>query len=225
MRIVIGFFVINLCFLTMFAHAGGIALPVKLPELNATDNAVLGSRDDGIGLAKGDKVVSFEVNDQTGTPVSFESLRAKGPLLVVFYRGGWCPYCNRQIRQLTEAWPEFKARDVLPVLISVDIPDAAAMVSRTYQIPFPVLSDPELVVHDLFRVSMKLDDALMPKYQEYGINIEEWSGKQHHKFAVSSAFLIDKHGTVVWSHTSLDYKTRPTVNQLLKVIDDHKSEI
>ena len=140
----------------------------------------------------------------------------QGPLLVIFYRGGWCPYCNRQIRSLTKAWPQFKQRDVLPVLISADKPDGAAIAQRGYEIPFPVLSDPKLKAHEVFKVTMQVPAELIPKYREYGIDLEAWSGESHHKIAVSSVFLIGEDGIVRWSHSSQDYKKRPSVRTAAK---------
>jgi len=203
----------------MLTHAGDIKMPATLPSLSVTDTIKLGTLDENIGLSPGMQVKSFEINDHTGKAISFETLQKSAPLLVIFYRGGWCPYCNKQIHQLTKAWPELKKRGVTPVLISADKPDAAALALRTYEIPFPVLSDPDLIAHDIFKVTMKVSDDLIPKYKEYGIILEDWSGKSHHKIAVSSAFIIDKKGVVKWSHSSKDYKTRPTVKQLLDVID------
>ena len=200
-------------------QAADLSLPKQMPELGTTEQAKLGSRDNDIGLAPGSSVPEFEIKDHQGNTVSFEDLQTKAPLMVVFYRGGWCPYCNLQIRQLTEAWPEFKQRGVTPVLISVDKPDAAALAQRSYDIPFPVLSDPNLLAHDAFQVTMKIDDALIPKYKQYGIDVEQWSGKTHHKIAVSSAFFVDKKGKILWAHSAMDYKTRPSVEQLLQVID------
>lgn len=214
-----------LLFCSSFTFANQLSIPTQLPDLNVTNTNNLGTLDDGVGLTVGTKVPSFTTRNHLGKKVSFDSLKSNGPLMVVFYRGGWCPYCNRQIRQLTESFADFKQRSVLPVLISVDKPEAAALASRTYEIPFPVLSDPDLVVHDLFHVTMELDKALIPKYKEYGIDIEQWSGKKHHKFAVASVFLINKKGVVIWSHSANDYTTRPSVKQLLMVIDKHADQL
>ena len=229
MRLFVGFFhvcgAVALLWASMVVQAGDIKMPEKLPQVNVTSQQDLGTLDGEIGLKAGTIVPGFTVNDHLGNSITLEELKAKGNLLVVFYRGGWCPYCNRQIRQLTEAWPQFQQRNVVPVLISVDKPDAAAMALRTYEIPFPVLSDPDLVVHDLFQVTMKLDDELIPKYREYGIDVEDWSGRTHHKFAVASVFLINETGVLVWSHSSMDYKTRPSVQQLLQVVDSNKGAL
>ena len=205
------------------------ATDLKLPELPAPDAltapsaATLGSLPAGIGLPVGSALPEFRAEYHDGKTVgSAELLKqvpAGGQLLIVFYRGGWCPYCNLQIRQLTDAWPQFQQRKTLPVLISADKVDASALSQRQYAIPFPVLSDPDLRAHDAFKVSMQLDDKTHLLYKTYGIDVEEWSGRAHHKFAVASAFLIGADGRVRWAHAALDYKQRPSVPQLLGVID------
>lgn len=195
-----------------------ISLPKKLPELSVTQDEKLGTMESG--LKAGDNPVNFSVQSHKGEQVKLsELLKAKAPLMVIFYRGGWCPYCNVQIRQLAEAWPEFEKRGVTPVLISVDKPDASAMAKATYEIPFPVLSDPDLKAHEAFDVVVQIDDATAEKYKNWGIVLEDWSGKDHHKIAAPGIFLLDKSGTVQWAHVSQDYKTRPSVEQLLTVLD------
>lgn len=199
-------------------QAQEIKLPEKLPELKATEMSQLGTLD--AGLAVGQKPAGFTVNSHLGESVSLDSLlQDKGPLLVVFYRGGWCPYCNVQIRQLAEAWPEFKKRGITPVLVSADKPDASAMAQATYKIPFPVLSDPDLKAHAAFDVIIEVDDATVDKYRDYGIVLEDWSGRDHHKIAAPGIFLLDSSGQVQWAHVSKDYRTRPSVQQLLAMLD------
>lgn len=198
-----------------------IHLPEKLPELSATQGDMLGHSE--VGLKAGAIPADFSVSDHKGGQVSLHGLvQEQAPLLVVFYRGGWCPYCNVQIRQLAEAWPEFEKRGVTPVLISADKPDASAMAKATYEIPFPVLSDPDLRAHEAFDVVVQIDDATAEKYKTYGIVLENWSGRDHHKIAAPGVFLLDRTGTVQWAHVSKDYKTRPSVEQLLRVLDQRK---
>ena len=213
------FAVASLLTSTQMSLSDEVKLPERMPDLKVTEQQSLGTLEAGFGLAPGERVNDFEINDHFGKASKFKKLRKSSPLLVIFYRGGWCPYCNRQIYQLTEAWNEFEKRGVLPVLISVDNPDAAALASRTYEIPFPVLSDPTLVAHDIFKVTMTPGEERLKRFEEFGINLADWSGEDHNSFAVSSAFLVNKKGRVLWSHSALDYTKRPSVAQLLSVID------
>ncbi|MFZ5841594.1 MAG: peroxiredoxin family protein [Pseudomonadota bacterium] len=205
------------------------AAELKLPELPdagaliAPTETQLGTLPAGIGLPVGSSLPAFRITHHDGKPVSSADLLKQvspdGNLLIVFYRGGWCPYCNLQIRQLTDAWPQFQQRKVLPVLISADRVDASALSQRQYTIPFPVLSDPDLRAHDAFKVSMQLDDKTYLLYKTYGIDVEQWSDREHHKFAVASVFLLGADGRIRWAHAALDYTQRPSVSQLLMVID------
>lgn len=197
--------------------AQDLELPERLPELQEADISSLGQSDTGIAVGK--KVPAFSVVTHKGESMALSRLLGQAPIMVVFYRGGWCPYCNTQIRQLTEAWPEFERRGVTPVLISADKPDASAMAQATYEIPFPVLSDPDLKAHEAFDVVVQIDDATAKKYRGYGIVLEDWSGRDHHKIAAPGVFLLDGNGIVQWAHVSEDYKTRPSVEQLLAVLD------
>jgi len=199
--------------------AADLNLAERRPNLAVTQSGALGTRDNNIGLAPGSKVPAFSVNTHDNKAFDLASLVTLGDTLVVFYRGGWCPFCNVQVRQLTTAWPEFQRRGVTPVLISVDTVDGATLAQRSYDIPFPVLSDSTLAAHGVFEVIMELDEATYQRYKTYGADLEQWSGQGHHKIAVSSAFLVNKEGTVRWAHSSRDFKTRPSVEQLLGVID------
>jgi len=214
--------ILCLCCLSLAftVDAQEIKLPEKLPELSITDQVDLGTVESG--LKAGDAVKDFSVATHQGQPVSLSQLLQDAPILVIFYRGGWCPYCNVQIRALSQAWPEFQSRGVTPVLISADKADASAMAKATYEIPFPVLSDPELKAHEAFDVVVEIDDTTAKKYRTYGIVLEDWSGQDHHKIAAPGIFLLDKSGKVQWAHVSQDYRTRPSVAQLLAMLDGHQ---
>lgn len=186
----------------------------------ATPNERLGTLAAGLGVAVGEHAPDAIVRDADNREVHLQGLAGKdGRMLVVFYRGGWCPFCNFQIHELTVAYPEFQRRGVLPVAISVDRVDESARTRATYSIPFPVLSDPELGAHRAFRVLHHADNAEVARLKGFGMDIERASGQTHHVIAVPSMFLIDGQGVVRWAHADPDYKVRPSIAQILGVID------
>ncbi|MGI9294804.1 MAG: peroxiredoxin-like family protein [Pseudomonadales bacterium] len=196
--------------------------PLKIAEPReykptATDK--LGVNENNKGLKVGERAEELTINDMHGKPYPIKNAWQENPALIVFYRGGWCPFCNMQVRELATNYDKLKAAGVQPLLISVDEPEKSAMVSAEYDIPFPVLSDPNLIAHNAFNVVLELDDATLEKYKEYGINLQDWSGKGHNSIAVASAFLIDTSGHVVVSHAPEDYTSRPSVEQLLALIE------
>ncbi len=189
-------------------------------QLKSSASAALGIREGDLGLAAGSTVPNAKLQSFTGERVELAQMWADQPALVVFYRGGWCPYCNVQIRQLANAFPKFLTRNVTPVLISVDKADASTLVANAYEIPFPVLSDPKLKAHKAFNVLLPLDDKAVKRYEGFGINLEQWSGEKHHTIAAASVFLVDTDGKVRWAHVEKDFKSRPSTKQLLDMIDN-----
>ncbi|MDY6994140.1 MAG: peroxiredoxin-like family protein [Pseudomonadota bacterium] len=196
-----------------------IELPQELKTVMPPADAELGQAEAGLGLAVGTQVSAFTVKTYEGKPITFNELLKQAPLLIVFYRGGWCPYCNFQVREMVQAYPQFKQAGVVPVLISVDEVHGAVLLEKTYNIPFPVLSDPDLIAHKIFQVVLTVDEATVKRYRnEFDIDLEAWSERQHHQIGIPGFFLIDKASIVQWRHVNRDYKVRPSTEQLLTVI-------
>lgn len=180
----------------------------------------LGTLPDGVGVAVGERAPEVSAVDAfETTEVALADLWSAGDVLVVFYRGGWCPFCNHQLHTLTEAYEEFQRRGVTLVAISVDEPESGARTRASWEIPFPVLSDPDLVAHRAFRVLEPLDDAMVERLLGHGMDVEASSGRTHHTIAVPALFLVDQEGVVRWSHADRDYRTRPSPQQIIEAID------
>lgn len=104
---------------------------------------------------------------------------------------------------------------IQPVMVSVDALEGSVETKKTYDVPFPLLSDVDAEVHDQYRVANALDDAGVEQLKGYGIDIERWNQRKHHKIAIPSIFLIGKDMKVRFAHAAKDYKTRPPVDALL----------
>ena len=102
--------------------------------------------------------------------------------------------------------------------ISVDAPENARVTKDALKVPFPLLSDSDLKAHKAFRVLNRLDDATMAKYNEWHLDVEGWSERRHHTVAVPAMFLIDEHQIIRFAHADRDYKTRPDMDQLLRIL-------
>lgn len=181
--------------------------------------AILGSLPEGIGVSPGQPAPDAGLRDSAGRAVRLRALVEQGPLLLVFYRGGWCPYCNSQIHDLATAYPDYRQRGVTPVAISVDGIEESAKTQATYAIPFPVLSDPDLSAHRAYRVLDEVGAEEFARLQGFGIDLERASGRSHHVIAVPAIFLIDGEGTIRWAHADVNYKRRPSTAQILAAID------
>ena len=188
-------------------------------EVKETAEAELGTSPAGMGLKVGAKAPDGSLLDITGATVKLKALYAKGPTFVVFYRGGWCPFCNSQLHNLTEAKPEFDQRGVQLVAISVDQPGEGAKTQAKLGVPFPMLSDSKLTVHNAFKIVHKTSAEERAALSGYGIDLASYSGQQHGNFATAAMFYIDKKGVVRFAHVGEDYQTRPSVKQMLAIAD------
>jgi peroxiredoxin len=204
--------------ITSFA-AATLLNAAPAPSLSATPADRLGHLSPGLGLAVGTKAPDVSLNDLAGHTTTLKSLYARGSTLVVFYRGGWCPWCNLQLHELASKQAEFKRRGVTLVPISVDLPTEAAKTQATHTLPFTLLSDPTLVAHEAFKVVHHANDAEIAALKGFGADVEAHSGQTHHSFAVPSVFLVSRPGVVLWAHADEDFKTRPSADQLLTLID------
>lgn len=191
---------------------------VRMNPTTATPEARLGVLPTGLGLAVGTLAPDAKIMDLQGNPQRLAELYARGPTLIVFYRGGWCPFCNFQIRELTTAAAQFRERGVQLVAISVDQPDVEAKTRAAHDVPFVLLSDPDLAAHRAFAVVHHADDTEVARLLGFGLDIEASSARKHHDFAVPSVFLVVD-GHIRWAHADPDYKVRPTAAQLLAAVD------
>lgn len=187
--------------------------PIDTPETS------LGTLPEGVGVALGEQAPDAKLLTAKGEPTQLSAVIGAKPTLLIFYRGGWCPYCNSQIHELTKAYPEFQARGIMPVAISVDRAEESAETQALYTIPFPILSDPDLAAHRAYRVLNELGQEDLDRLAGFGMDIEAASGRTHHTIAVPSLFLLDANGVIRWAHADQDYKVRPSIAKVLGAID------
>lgn len=184
-------------------------------QYQAVAEQSLGVNENGKGLQVGQKIDSVEIADIHSEPYQIWQAWSDKPALVIFYRGGWCPFCNFQLRELAKEHDQLEAAGLQVVAISADTPDKATMTRAQFDIPFPVLSDPKLTVHEAFNVVLLVDDERLEWYENKGLLLKDWSGQEHNKVAVASVFIVDQQGRVLFSHAPIDYATRPSIDQLL----------
>jgi peroxiredoxin len=184
-----------------------------------TPDGKLGTVPAGMGLKVGDKAPSLTLDSVTGGQQSLAELYMQGATFIVFYRGGWCPFCNLQIHNLSQAKADFDKIGVRLVAISVDTPTQEAKTQAKHGVPFPMLSDPKLKAHQAFHVVHVAPEAEQKALAGFGIDLSAYSGESHKSFATPSIFLVDKQGVIRFVHVDEDYKTRPSVKQMLAVAE------
>ena len=159
-------------------------------------------------LKVGDQAPDFELPNATGKTVRLSQLLAQGPVVINFYRGEWCPYCNLELRAFQNLLPEFKAAGATLVAISPELPDHSLSVTEKHELEFPVLSDVGNKVARQYGLVFTLDESLLPIYQQFGIDVAGHNGDDSYELPVPGTYVIDSSGTVRYAFAEADYTQR-----------------
>ncbi|GLQ49929.1 peroxiredoxin-like family protein [Dyella flava] len=166
----------------------------------------------------GDKAASFVLQDRHGHAVSSRELLAKGPLVVSFYRGVWCPYCNLELQALQAALPMIQQAGANLVAISPQLAVNSQKSERINQLTFPILSDPNNQVADSFGLRYALPDYLVELYKQKKNNLPAFNGDDSWTLPIPARYVIAPDGTIVYAEVNPDYTQRPEPEDLLPVL-------
>lgn len=166
-------------------------------------------------VQKGDKAPDFTLMDVTGEKFTLSELLTKGPVVLVWYRGGWCPYCNVHLRTLQKSLDAFAETGAQLVAISPEQPNKTLTTAQKNALSFPVLSDPGNRVAAEYGIVFTLPDYVAERYSEF-FDIEEYNGDKSQTLPLSASYVIDKDGTVTYAFLDADYKNRAEPAVLLQ---------
>ncbi|KAF5131471.1 Thiol-disulfide oxidoreductase ResA [Metarhizium anisopliae] len=170
-------------------------------------------------IQPGAKLPQFNLPDATGKVQSSSDLLAKGPLLITFYRGEWCPFCNLALRALQLRLPEIEAKGVTLVAVSPELPDTSLSTVDKNELKFPVLSDVGLKFARELGIVWKQPEALRPVLAGFGTDLKARNGDDSFEVPIPTTILVDQHGTVRNVHAEPDYFKRLEPQDALDWID------
>jgi peroxiredoxin len=158
-------------------------------------------------LAVGAKAPEFSVRDAEGKPFHFNPAKLGKPVLMIFYRGGWCPYCNAHLKDLRLVEPKLVALGYEVLFLSTDRPEILRS-SLKEDVSYRLLSDNEVQAARAFGIAYRMDDATYEKYKGYGVDLESTQGAKHHELPVPAVIIVDRKGTIRFVHANPDYSVR-----------------
>jgi peroxiredoxin len=166
------------------------------------------SADEVEPLLPGMKAPLFHVRDVHGNPVTFDPAKLEKPVVLTFFRGGWCPYCNLHLAELRHAEQELKAMGFDIWFISIDRPELLYESLQDPQVGYTVYSDSSLEATRAFGIAFRVDDETVEAYLGYDISLEAASGENHHVLPAPSTYLVGTDGVIRFQYTNPDYKVR-----------------
>lgn len=172
----------------------------------------------GRALKAGDKAPAFTLNDPDGHPVSSTDLLARGPLVVSFYRGVWCPYCNMELHALQAALPDFNALGASLVAISPQTAVNSRKSVRQNDLGFPILSDTHNDVAAAFGLRFAMPDYLIELYKGLKNDLPAFNGDPSWTLPMPGRFVIAQDGTILYAEVNPDYTRRPEPQDMLPAL-------
>ncbi|GHD00156.1 peroxiredoxin-like family protein [Novosphingobium pokkalii] len=169
-------------------------------------------------LKAGEKAPAFTLNDPDGQPVSSADLLAKGPLVVSFYRGVWCPYCNMELQALQATLPEFAKLGASLVAISPQTAVNSRKSVRQNELGFPILSDTHNDVAAAFGLRFELPDYLVELYKSLKNDLPAFNGDASWTLPMPARYVIGQDGTILYAEVNPDYTRRPEPEDMLPAL-------
>ena len=169
-------------------------------------------------LRAGQSAPDFTLPDAAGQPVSLAALLTAGPVVLVFYRGNWCPYCNVQLRAYNQTLAQFKAFNATLVAVSPQTPDLTNLTAEEKELHFPVLSDLGNTVAKQFGLAYQVGDAVYHTLHGVGIDLATFNGDDSGELPLTGTFVIAQDGTIAWAATEANFKQRPDPAVLLDAL-------
>ncbi len=169
-------------------------------------------------LNVGAKMPAFTLSDSLGKSISSKDLLKQGNLVIVFYRGAWCPFCNKYLHQLQQNLPQIKQAGGNLVAISVEPADRSMAIAKKNELEFTVLSDPNLTVARKFGIVYQMPDATNERYKKGGLDLAKYNQTEKAELPISATYIVDKKGKIVFAYIEPDYKKRAEPELLIQTL-------
>ncbi len=170
-------------------------------------------------LEKGASLPDTSLRTEAGDSVRLHDLAKQKPAVLIFYRGGWCPYCTRHLSALAEIEKEILAAGHQILAISPDQPAKLTATPNREKLGYTLLSDSDMETAKAFGIVFQVPDDLVKKYKDdYQIDLEAASGKTHHLLPHPAVYIVGTDGIIRFAHVNEDYKKRLEPKEILKAL-------
>jgi len=156
----------------------------------------------------GDAIPEISLPNISGELVSLQEMLKQGPLIVLFYRGGWCPYCNLELQAWQDVASRVSEKGARIVAISPETPDHIQATAEKHSLSFEVLSDKDNIIAKQMGLVYTLPEELIGLYKQFGIDLEEGQGNQNSELPIAATYIVNTDGTISYDFLEEDYKLR-----------------
>jgi len=159
-------------------------------------------------LKVGEYIPDFTLNNAVGEQVNIYDLLNEGPIILSFYRGNWCPYCNLELVAYQEKIDEIQGKGAQFVAVSPELPDLSLSLIERHSLKYEILSDIDNGVARDFGLVFKLSNELSKLYMQFGIDLEKEQNNSNDELPVPATYVIDESGKIMLAALNIDYRER-----------------
>jgi peroxiredoxin len=196
-----------------------LAPPAVLAIMHRVTDELIASGQAQRALKAGDRAPDFDLPDSDGKTVSSRDLLAKGPVVLTFYRGFWCPYCNFDLAALELARPEIEKRGASLVAVSQQTAANSRKSQRANNLAFPILADKGGALAHQFGIRWDVPDDLKQVHKQVGADLEAFNGDESWTLPMPARYVIGQDGVIAYSEVNPDYTRRPEPSDVFPVLD------
>ena len=203
------------------ATAQHLATALPAPAARTIDAGIAQAVAAGLvrhALQPGQTAPNFTLPDASGQPQSLANLLQQGPVVLTFYRGNWCPYCNVQLRAYQQAMPELAHYGAALVAISPQTPDFTSLTASEKALTFPVLSDVGNAVARQYGLAYQVGSEVADTLRSVGIELAAFNGTADDELPLTATFLIGTDGIIAWAEVAANFKHRPDPADLVAAL-------
>jgi len=198
------------------------AFMAKAPQekIDSYEAGLQAIRDAGVpemAINTTDTAPDFTLSNALGESVSLKEQLANGPVVLTWYRGGWCPYCNITLHYLQEQLPKFKMAGATLIALTPEVPDSSLSTAEKHSLEFEVLSDVGNKVAREYGIVFDLTPDVAQAYQK-SFDLEAFNGDDSYQLPLAATYIIDTNGIVRYAFIDADYRNRAEPMELLKVL-------
>jgi peroxiredoxin len=167
------------------------------------------------GLQVGDKSPAIIGIDQNGKKVSLKEILKKGEAVLIFYRGQWCPYCNKQLSHLNDSLSYITSKGGTIITITPETADNIKKTISKTKASFSIVEDKGLAIMKAYKVSFAVDEKTIEKYKGYGIDFAKANGDNGANLPVPATYIVGKDGKIKYVFFNADYSKRASVKDII----------
>lgn len=165
---------------------------------------------------RGDTLPSFSLPNTKGELINSDKLLLENDkLIIAFFRGGWCPYCNLELKAFQDVLSQITIKKTALVAISPQLIEKSVSMSTDSPFGFDILYDKDNTYAKELNIAFDLQASLLPYYQQLGIHLEEYNGNEENSLPIPAVFVIDKNKTITFTFIDVDYTERVNIEELL----------